>query len=652
MSEYLSWAAEHLGAWCLILLASYGVGRILLRRTSFDSFAERFAFTLSLGLGTWALLLFALGLVRLLYPGVILGLTVAGALGALAQLAGPGSKLLRRGLKRCREFVSLRGAGIIALVGLLFGYWLLLLLTTQYPPFHWDAVSHHLPLAREFLLQHRIVALMGSPHPVMPALNHMLFAWGLALKDDVLAQMMEHTFLMLTAVGLYAWGRLQGRRLFGLALAAFWLGNPLVLWLGESAYVDIALVCFVFLGAYGLRRYSDTGEASWWLLGMTLLGMAAGVKLPGLFFLAVGSALGLWLFLRAKIGRTSADEQGPRHEPETTFEAQPRISYGLLISGWALAALFVIPWYAYIFYHTGNPLWPTFPQWGRGDWSAPAVIENTNSWLRNAAEPRTAGNFLLLSLDWLRYPERFQAESNLTLFPLIVAWPISWLFALWNRSIRWPVLWALSFTVYWFLFPHLLRYWLPALPFVILALYESLRWMMERTVRSKVINGSLWVILLLAGLAYGGRAVWGDIKLKGPPPVDAASREFLVSRASGYRAVKYINSQLQDGDKVCMIGGSYLNYYLNAPVLDLFGLLQSGKIPRFDWPADQLWQQWIESQDINWIFLNRASQQAVLSIPSRNVIVDPFWPDYELVYADSATWVFRRKPVPPDRPGT
>ena len=99
---------------------------------------------------------------------------------------------------------------------------------------------------------------MGSPHPVMPALNHMLFAWGLALKDDILAQMIEHTFMMLTAVGLYAWGRRQGRPLFGLAVAAFWLANPLVLWLGESAYVDIALVCFTLLGVYALRRFWET----------------------------------------------------------------------------------------------------------------------------------------------------------------------------------------------------------------------------------------------------------------------------------------------------------------------------------------------------------------------------------------------------------
>ena len=187
MNEYVYWAISHLGAWSLILLAAYAIGHRLLRRFQFDTPAERVAFTMVLGLGVWGLLLFAVGEVGLLYDEVIIGLTVIGALWALIQLAGSWRKATRLKPRQLREYLSLRGAAQLILMGLFFGYWVLLLVTTQYPPFHWDATSHHLPLAREFLSQHRIVALMGSPHPVMPALNHMLFAWGMSLKDDVLA---------------------------------------------------------------------------------------------------------------------------------------------------------------------------------------------------------------------------------------------------------------------------------------------------------------------------------------------------------------------------------------------------------------------------------------------------------------------------------
>lgn len=648
MNEYLIWTVTHLGAWCLILLTAYGVGRPLLRNMEWDSLAGRAAFTLTLGLGVCGLLLFALGFAGLIYERLILWLTVAGAVAGLTQLARSWRHGPRWSRERLRAMVSVRGAAIVALGALAVAYWLLLLAMTQYPPGHWDATSHHLPLSREFLIEHRLVALMGSPHPVMPALNHMLFAWGMALKDDILAQMIEHTFLMLTALGLYAWGSRQGRRLFGLAAAAFWLANPLVLWLGESAYVDVALICFIFLGVYALRCFWETGQRRWWLLAMALLGLSAGIKLQGLFFILLASGFGLWVLVRPLFGLRPV---APPVEASGLAEraAAPPFTVKTLVTGWALAACCLLPWYAFIFYYTGNPLWPTFPQWSKGIWGAPAVVENTNSWLKNAAEPRTVVNFLRLPIDWLRYPTRFYAESNLTLFPLVAIWPISWVFAFWSRTVRWWVFWALSFTLYWFMFPHQLRYWLPALPFLVLAVYESLRWGMEKITRSALVNGTVWVVLALAGFLYGGRAAWGELKAKQLPPVDAAARDTYLLRWSGYPAVRYINKQAQEGDAVCMINGSYLSYYLNVPVLDLYGLLQSGKLPHFDWPADQSWQQWLEAQGINWIFLNHAGQQGDLQIPRRDLVAKPFWPDYELVYADRATWVFRRKPVPPER---
>ena len=90
------------------------------------------------------------------------------------------------------------------------GYWALLFLLTQYPPVHWDATSNHLVLAKTYLAQHRIVPVMGVAQPVVPALNHMFFVWGLALSDDVLSQMMEHTLLILVALSIYAWGARTG----------------------------------------------------------------------------------------------------------------------------------------------------------------------------------------------------------------------------------------------------------------------------------------------------------------------------------------------------------------------------------------------------------------------------------------------------------
>lgn len=645
--DYIIWASVHLGLSVLMLLAAGGLGHLFLRKCEFDSRVERWVFTLSLGLGLSALLITTLGIGGLLYKEFLFGLTVAGALINVACWIYSRKSGRLVSVPHWRKHLSPRGALFLFLGLIGVGYWGLLLFATQYPPRHWDAMSHHLVLCREFLAHHRIVVLPGVPHPLLPALNHMLFVWGLALNDDILAHMIEHTLMMLTAIGLFAWGKRRGRPVFGLAVAAFWLGNPLVLWLGESAYIDVGLICFVFLGVYALRVFLENGDFKWWYLAMALLGASAGIKLTGLFFVIIAGFVGLWVLVRHRLNwnfwakyRIQKADIGKNERTPFTLRR--------LLWGYGVALVLLLPWYAFIFYHTGNPIWPTFPQFSRGIWGSPAVAKGMNSWLQNAAEPRTLKNFLLLSLDWVRYPATFYAESGLTLFPLIVIWPLAWVVALWNASVRWWVFWALSFTIYWFLFPHQLRYWLPALPFAGLALFESIQWVMEKTLRRTALHATVWMVLALSAVIYGARVVRGELKTKGPPPVTAQEREMFLSTIEGYKGASYVNKQANADDTVCVMNAGYLNYYFKPEILDLFGILQAGRLPQFHWPEDEQWVRWLESRNVTWIFVNHASPSSFLRIPSGNIVLNPIWPDYELVYADSIAWVFRRKPVPPE----
>jgi hypothetical protein len=87
---------------------------------------------------------------------------------------------------------------------------------------------------------------------------------------------------------------------------------------------------------------------------------------------------------------------------------------------------------------------------------------------------------------------------------------------------------------------------------------------------------------------------------------------------------------------------------LKPQVLDVFGLLPSNKLPQFHWPEDAQWERWLESRNVNWIFVNHADAPGYLKIPKENLVLNPIWPDYDLVYADRVSWVFRHKPVPPE----
>jgi hypothetical protein len=642
---YVTWAIVHLGAWGLMLLAAAGAGHLFLRKTQFHSFAERCVFTLSLGLGLWALAFFILGLVGGLYPAVILGLTIASA-------AGTGLHLVRvwkskrlppfPSLKDFRKPTALLGIslGIVAI-----GYWMLLLLLTQYPPVQWDATSNHLVLAKSYLEQHRIVSVMGVAQPVVPALNHMLFVWGLAMRDDILSQMMEHTLLMLVALGIYAWCARENRRLFGLAAACLWLAHPIIIWLGRAAYTDVGVTCFAFLGVYALRVFWNDRRAGWWYLSMSMLGMAAATKLSGLFFLALGGCFGFvvlaqsaksFLLRRRRIGGS------------TTIESRPRAGSKSILLGWGLALLIATPWYGFIACETGSPLWPAFTELSRGVWGAPQVQANFAAMLKFAAGPRTLDSFLKLPFDWKYHSERFQAEVSPPLSPLMLLWSLAWIVALWRPAVRWWAAWALAFTLFWFLNAQQMRYWLPALPMAGLALYESIRWFIERFWKSAVFHNVIWAALILFTITWGSRRIVREVLIRGAPPVTASAREeFLARSYSGISAVKFINEYSSRDETVCVIGGSWLNYYLQPRVLDLVGPLYADSRPTFRPASEQRWMEWLESNGVTWIFIDHAEPQG-LNIPKRDNITSAMEPDYQLVFADSEVWIFRRKPVPPD----
>ena len=623
MAELFVWIATHLGALALMVLAATGLGQLLLRRHKFDSSVEQLVFTIALGLGTAASVIFGLGLAGLLYRKVLVALTIATALPGAVYLirqhkTGPLFFLSR--LKDCHSLPDLLR---VFLIVALIGYWLLILSSTLYPPTLWDAISHHLVLSREYLTQHHLVAVAGNTHPAVAALNHMLFVWGMALQDDVLAQMIEHTFLMLTAIGLYAWGERTKKPRLGLALAAFWLGHPLVLLLGEAAYVDVCLVSLVFLGVYALRIFWDSQKASWWYLSTTLLGMAAGVKMGGVFFLFVGFALGVWVLVRKSLWNPQASRL------ET--QLPPRLNWKVIIYGAALGFAIALPWYVFVAYHTGTPIYPI---------TSPAIAANFGELISNQADPRTFANFLMLPINWIRYPSRFYGENNLTLSGLIVLWPLAWLVAVWNRSVRWWAFWAFSFTLCWFFLPHQLRYWLPALPLAGLALYESIEWCLERLSPSTFLPASVWTLLALLSLSWGGPGLYREVSGKGRPPTNPTERAVFLSRMDGYRAAEFVNANARENETVGVLKASWLIYYLNAKVEDLMAA-PFARPPSFRWPEDQPWAQYLESRNLTWVLVSFSNGYPGKE-PGREL--DPkVWPDYELVYSDSSTWVLRRK---------
>lgn len=643
MTDYLPWAITHLGALGLMLLCAAGLGNLFLRKHRFQNLAERLVFITVLGLGLCALVLFILGLLGLLYRYFIQALTGAGALATvLSVLYSHRQSLGIRSLKKLlnvrgrKDLYTLRNAVIALLILLAVGCSILLLITSQYPPTNWDSIANHLVISRAHLRQHRLVVVWGIPQPVLPLLNHMLFTWAMAIQDDVLAQMLVVTFLMLTALGLYAWGKRQKRAALGCAAATLWVAHPITRNLGAAAYVDIGLTCFVFLGVYALRIFWDKRNPSWWYLGIALLAMAAGTKMTGLFFVGAGALLGLALLAPdwLRIVRHKSKEK----DAANLLPLQPQFNWKSAALGGTLALLIVMPWYAFDSYNIGNPLWPLFAGHGEAGFpGSPLPVRGGGLDPFGGFKQATLRNFLMVYIDFLRDPVRFNAPLNLTLFPLIVIWPLAWIVAVFNRSVRWWVFCTLSFTLFWFLTVPLIRYWLPVLPIAGLALCEAIQWILEKIRWPATLQKAVWVAASVLILVWTGYRLDREINVRGLPPATRQAREEFLGILNGYAGVRYVNAHADKNDTVCVMRAYWLNYYFKQRVIS-----EAGN-PKFRWPDDKPWLEWLDSQNVKWIVVD--FQDRGLPIPKRNPVIDPFWPHFQIVYADNAIWVFHRTSV-------
>jgi hypothetical protein len=604
-----------------MMLAAGGLGAAALRSFRFHSRLERMVFALAVGLGLWSTIIFCLGLAGLIYKQVIWPITLIAALGTLVALAGRW-RAIRLSLKLPAQKPDLRLFALWALALITLGYVLFLGIRALYPPRQWDAISNHLVMARQYLLDHQLVIVRGTPNQIIQALNHLLFTWALALKDDLTAQLIEFTLLILSATGLFTYFYRRDLPFFGLAAFFFWIIHPLVSWLGTSAYVDVGLACYIFLGLYALLLFKEEQDAKWLYLAMALLAMAAGIKLPGIFFLTLAASYALWRLIRGSLGFKQA------------------------IAGWIIGLLVILPWYGFLVYHTGNALFPMFPQFNQGEWAAPAAeaAEGQNIFFNAVGLPKTIKGFLQLPYYLTFNQSAFFMDNNLGYLPIVGLWPLVFIFAIWRRSLRWWSFWILAYTLFWFSSAAYLRYWLPVVPLLSLAFCESAALIAERKLIPKTIimiaAVSIFMGAVYAVTSRGFKAIKsGMIE---PPPIGESERQDFLTRTGfwGYQGVLHINRSAAPGDTVFIGYGNFLNYYFTPKVIGFGKCFDNDReTGTLEWVGSPGIREAIKSKKPTWVYTLHNGNGP----PTKQPFAEHEGPQYQLVYSDHDGYVFHVK---------
>lgn len=151
----------------------------------------------------------------------------------------------------------------------LLAFFVPLALLALHPPLAFDETLYHLPTIRSLAASGHLRYAADIRFPVFPQLHELLCVPVYLLAGDTATHLVSLAELLITAALLLEWG--------GWLATAFFLGSPLVLYLGTIGYVDVALAMFVAAGFYCIDR-DRFGLAGF------LLGAACSTKYHGIFF--------------------------------------------------------------------------------------------------------------------------------------------------------------------------------------------------------------------------------------------------------------------------------------------------------------------------------------------------------------------------------
>jgi hypothetical protein len=273
----------------------------------------------------------------------------------------------------------------------------------------------------------------------------MNFLLAMLLADQVAAKLVHLTFMALTGLALYAFGRQHFSRQAGFLAAALYVTLPLVAWEASTANIDLALACYCFLTVVATHQWWRERQLAWLRVAGLMAGFALSTKLNAVILLIpVGMVVAGVVLLDRR--------PGPAHR------WLPLLHFG----GMMLIA--AVPWPLLRFVQTGNPVFPFL-----------------NTIFKSPQGPATYGSFSVAaggngpSLDWwLRLPwdVTFNSSAFVEALPSsivglgLLALPLLVLSRPISKDVKLLGALVLTSCIIWALTLPNLRYFLPILPIV------------------------------------------------------------------------------------------------------------------------------------------------------------------------------------------
>jgi len=543
----------------LLLLTScvYGYGNIiyslLVGRKPLS--VRSFLYSVVLGIGGLAHLVLILGVVNLLYSGILRGVLAVGIVFCLYSLASNpirvqniGSALSHAWVRR--KYLRWFEAALVLLLLLNMVY--SLVTNALVPPIASDAVAYHLAAAKLYTQAHSVEYISFIPYSNWPFEVEMLFTLALVLFSEIEAQMITWLCLAILCLAIWYFGAHWLGRPAGLIAAVIFSATPMVCTLSGTGLVEVPLALFTFLAVASLIEWIRDSSNRDWLLSAVFGGLAASTKLnAALVPLLLGLLLSLVMWLEKR--------EKPR-QILTRFA-----SYGLAAFG------VVSFWYLKSWWQTGDPLWPFLPNlFPTRNWDALGT-EYLMSFIQYPNMPLTLKNWLLgiyqLTLNPLPYgPQLVELGWSYLLF-LPLAFPA----LVWSeKNEKWKMyfwLSAIGVVLYtsWFFQTHQTRFLLPVAPVMSLIAAGGIAWLagLSRQLGKPLVYCALLGYFVAFAWFSNPNMRKNFLNSRAFLAGQQTREEYLRRNSLGYTAYQYANEHLPADAYVWLALYEVRGYYLD-----------------------------------------------------------------------------------------
>ena len=565
-----------------VLLLAAGIGNVILNIIGLRKLEgrKRPAFALALGLMAIALGTLALGHAGLLYPRLFRAIALTGGVLLLPSIFAMRSHVAGQRLVRKFLHCSMLEKILIILVA---AQACAILLVSLAPPVAADALAYHLAVPKIYISHHAIIDLPNHKHAAQPFLMEMIFLFGMLLRSDIVAQLLNFALTCAAGGSVYLVARRFFSRRVGIIATAAFMLTPQLIGAAELLGPESGMAFYVMLTFLGLAHWaampkgaSQRGRMPWLVVVSLLSAGVAGMKQSGVGHVALIAPAALLIPLVVFRERTLAAARSVAVYAAIT---------GVLGGGWYLRC------YAM----TGNPIHPfrsARPFAGKAE--------------GRTGLGKTFGSLVAYPWNITMHGRSFGmlVTDNPGPLPLAFIPLLLLVFRPVPRVVKLMLLYTAAFAAAIFFTSQVTRYLVPVLGFTSIAAAVAIE-RMEKLGKIPALAAAVAVMVACAAqVALSARTAAGDNMDRLKVAVGEESRPQFLSKASySYDAFQFLNRSAPPGSRVMLLYG-HAAYYLDLPYVIAGFTMVGSPLCRADYQSHTAFLSAVRGLDVSFVYVD------------------------------------------------